>query len=47
MTYFQLDETHEVRMHLVATSLGLNKPDTVAIKNNAVIDQSQRISIVR
>src|SRR5690348_4069476 len=29
MTYFQLDEQHEIRMHLAATSLGIRKPDTV------------------
>ncbi len=47
MTYFQLDETHEVRMNLAATSLGINKPNTIGTKNNAVIDTSQRISITR
>jgi hypothetical protein len=47
MTYFQLDETHEIRMHLAATSLGIRKPDTIATKSNAVIDTSQRISISR
>jgi hypothetical protein len=44
MTYFQLDETHETRMHLAATSLGIKQPDTITKKHNAVIDTSERAS---
>jgi hypothetical protein len=47
MTYFQLDETHETRMHLVATSLGINRPDTISRKSNAVIDTTQRVRMTR
>src|SRR3954470_18705017 len=36
-TYFQLDETHEIPMHLAATSLGIKKPDTIATQNSKVI----------
>jgi hypothetical protein len=47
MKYFQLDQNFEVEMRLVATSVGLNKPDQVATKNGAVVERIEEVSNIR
>jgi len=47
MKYFRFDENHEIEMRLSATSLGIKKPETVAMKNNAIIERTERISNIR
>lgn len=47
MKYFQLDQNFDVSMRLAATSLGLEKPDTIGMNNGSVVERINDASNIR